>query len=331
MDIAGLAQLLSIGLVIAVIVATAWTAHRLRHPPRRTPAGASLRNRPGDPGELPSPREFGVWRFEWAGYSLPVWEVPGDDPRGPVAILTPGWGDSRVGAMARFPALLGVCSRVIAWDPPGLGESSKGPWLMGLREQGALLALIERATGADERVVLVGWSAGAGTSIVAAAEESALRRRIAGVVAEAPYRLAWTPAFNVLRSIGMPWRINGPLAFGWMGLRLGAGLHWMGFDRAAHAGRLGCPLLVVHGEDDTVCPVQDGRGVAAAGRGRMLAVPGAGHNDLWTDDRWNDQVASEVAAFIRAAGASHAIDGGDAQHAQAVLENAPGQGAQPQP
>lgn len=327
MDFAGLAQLLAIGLVAAVAIAAAWTVHRLRRPPRRTSAGAALRSRPGDPGELPDPRPFSAWRLEWEGRSLPVWDIPGDDPRGPVAILTPGWGDSRVGAMARFSALLPVCSRLVAWDPPGLGESDPGPWPMGLAEHRALLALIERVSRPDDRVALLGWSAGAGTSIVAAATDSPVRERFAGVIAEAPYRLAHTPARNVMRAAGMPWLPNGPLAFAWMGWRLGPGPRWRGFDRAAHASRLSCPLLVIHGEADEVCPIDDGRAIAQAGRGELHAVPGAGHNDLWTNERWSGALSERVAAFVRGL---HPINRRNPQHAEPVLKDAPGQGAQTQ-
>lgn len=327
MDIAGLALLLTIGLLLAVISAAAWTVWRLRHPPRRTSLGAALRNRPGDPGELPEPRAFSAWKLDWRNHTLPVWDIPGDVPRGPVAILTPGWGDSRVGAMARFPALLGVCSRVIAWDPPGLGESSRGPWLMGVHEHNALLELIARSTDERDRVVLYGWSAGAGTSVVAAASGHAAAQRIVGVVAEAPYRQPWTPAFNVLRSIGMPWRLNGPAAFVWMGWRLGVGPRWRGFDRAEHASALRCPLMVIHGDADEVCPVEDGRAIAAAGRGAIEVIAGAGHNDLWSDDAWSGLASERVRSFVRGL---HALDGRDAQHVEAVLEDAPGQRAQPQ-
>ncbi len=332
MDLAGLLLLLLVGLVGAIGALTVWTVWRLRNPPRRTTLGATLRGRPGDPGEMPSARAFRSWTIEWDGWTLPVWEIEGDAPRGPVMILTPGWGDSRIGALTRLDALAPVCSRVIAWDPPGLGESSKGRWLMGVREHGALLKLIERATAGGERVALYGWSAGAGTSIAAAKEaKGAARERIAAVIAEAPYRLAWTPAFNVLRSVAMPYRVNGPLAFAWMGWRLGVGSRWRGFDRAERARGVSCPLLVLHGDGDDVCPVEDGREIARAAGGRIEAIAGAGHNDLWTDERWAARCADAVRGFVRTLpGLSHAFDGGDAEHVEAVLEDATGEGAEPQ-
>jgi pimeloyl-ACP methyl ester carboxylesterase len=197
---------------------------------------------------------------------------------------------------------------------------------MGTADVDALGALIERVDAA--RVVLFGWSAGAGTSVVAAtkrrssptpptggrgSEVSPLPRSgrgegegftgsIVGVIAEAPYRLPWTPARNVLRGMGMPWRVVGTLAFAAMGVRLGVGPTWKGkggFDRGAHARNVECPLLVLHGSEDEVCPIEDGEAIArAAKRGEIAVIPGGHHNDLWTDDRLRVACARVVKEFL---------------------------------
>ena len=123
--------------------------------------------------------------------------------------------------------------------------------------------------------MLFGWSLGAGVSIAAAAE----CERVVGVIAESPYRLAATPAGNVLQARSMPWRVNLPLA-----LRLvGSEAEWRGFDRCDVAARLRVPLLVIHGEADVVSPIEDGRAIAAAGRGEFVPLV-AGHNDVWTGE-----------------------------------------------
>lgn len=159
--------------------------------------------------------------------------------------------------------------------------------------------------------MLYGWSMGAGVSVAAAGEEqqsskAAEQQRgseaeqwgdvgIVGVIAESPYRLAWTPAFRVMHLAGMPWRVNGPLAFAWLGLRLTGSVRWRGFDRAEHAARVGVPLLVIHGTADEVCPVRDGRAIAgAAPSGRIIEIEGGGHNDLWTEARFAEQCARAV-------------------------------------
>jgi fermentation-respiration switch protein FrsA (DUF1100 family) len=45
-----------------------------------------------------------------------------------------------------------------------------------------------------------------------------------------------------------------------------------------------CPLLVIHGEEDTLIPVSHGKKLVAAARvadKKFLGIPGAGHNDLF--------------------------------------------------
>jgi fermentation-respiration switch protein FrsA (DUF1100 family) len=54
------------------------------------------------------------------------------------------------------------------------------------------------------------------------------------------------------------------------------------FDTVDRVRALGCPVWVAHGDKDLVIPVQMGREVyaAAANRGELLIVSGAGHNDV---------------------------------------------------
>ncbi len=299
----GLLILLAFGLLVMITSATWWTMMRLRNPPRRTYASAVARNMPGDPGELPVPRQYEEWtaacRIGRRTHNLPVWDIEGDDPSGPVIVCSPGWGDAKVGSLVRIEALTPVASRVIAWDPPGHGEAP-GKCLLGTREHEALESIIDQLTDdAQQRgVVLYGWSLGAGVSI-AAAGAMAGDARIRGVIAEAPYRLPTTPAFNVLRNAGLPWRINGQLAFQLLGVELGVGPFWKGFDRVIHAQRMSQPLLVMHGAHDEVCPADDGRAIAsAAERGLFLSIEGGHHNDLWTDERFRPQCVHAVRDFI---------------------------------
>lgn len=306
----GFATLLLAGLLLAFAALVWFTLHRLRRPPRRTYTTAMAKGLPGDPSELDHPRAFEEWTLTTdiraAGrrdaVSVPVWEVVGDDPDGPIGALTPGWGDSRIGGLMRIAALAPHCSRMLLWDPPGQGEAP-GLCFLGTVEDQIIAALVRRAVESRDSardVILYGWSLGAGSSIVAAARDD-VRGRIRAVVAEGVYREPWTPARNVLRGAGYPWRVNLPLAFMLMGLRLGQGLRWRTFDRAAHASRLTCPLLALHGAEDEVCPAEDARTVAdSAPQGQLALVDGAGHNDIWTDERHRARANREIADFLAA-------------------------------
>lgn len=288
-------MLLALGWVLGVSLMTAYTLWVLTRPPRRTYASALARGRAGEPSEIPEDwggaRVFEAWTFRTRGLELAAWDVQGERADGAVVILTHGWGDSRVGALARVEAVVKVASRVILWDMAGHGES-EGRSTLGVREVEDLLALIEKA-GGERDVVLYGWSLGAGVSI-AAAERC---ERVKAVVAEAPYRLAGTPAGAVIRGWGLPWRINLPMALAWVGWRTGVGVEWRGFDRAEIARGLRVPMLVVHGAEDTVCPVEDGRGIAASGRGEFVAIGGAGHHGMWTGETRGECVRV-IAGFL---------------------------------
>lgn len=317
----GLVKLLLVGLGLAVALAVHVVVRRLRNPPRRTYSSAVARGQPGDPGEVPPPLgpcAFRAFTFtapaDRSGrrVELPAWEIEGRDPAGPVIICTPGWGDSKIGVLARLGAMLPAASLVVAWDPAGLGESPA--WTkcnLGTdADVAALEALVRLCAGGDDGIarpiVLMGWSLGAGVSIVAAAEHrfrsAESVARIIAVIAEAPYRLAWTPARNVLRKARLPWRVNGPIAFAWLGWRLRGTVRWESFDRARFAADLPCPLLVLHGTLDDICPLDDGRAIASAAR-RNLFIPieGAGHNNLWTEEPYATQCALAVRDFIAAA------------------------------
>ena len=54
------------------------------------------------------------------------------------------------------------------------------------------------------------------------------------------------------------------------------------FRTAEHVSRAGCPLLMVHGEEDGIAPLRLGREVFAAAREpkTLVTVAGAGHNSL---------------------------------------------------
>lgn len=289
----GLLTLFGVGLLIAMAFGVWATARTLGRPPRRTYSWAVARARPGDPSELPAPRAFRAWDFPSRGVRLPAWDLAGDDPAGPVIIVTHGWGDSRVTMLARADFLATLASRVVLWDLPGHGEAP-GRCGLGAEEAADLLALLA-AVASDRRPVLYGFSMGAGVSLTAAAAGGA-----AAVIAEAPYRLAATPARNVLRAAGMPYRWNLAPALAVLGL---PGLAPGVFDRARHAAALPCPLLVLHGELDGVCPPADGEAIAAAApNGEFVRLPAADHLTVWSDPGSRTLALAAVRGFLERCG-----------------------------
>lgn len=308
-EVVGLLQLLVLGLVIAIVVMTGFTAWMLTHPPRRTYASAVARNRAGDPGELGpdwgGSRKFTTWKFEHDGLKFPVWGVVGDwsgNVNAPIVVLSHGWGDSRVGALSRLEPFTAIAARIVLWDMRGHGEAG-GTCSLGTREVDDLLALIAhlREPDANRPIVLYGWSLGAGVSIAAAARLGSAASRVRCVIAEAPYRVPQTPAARVHAILGLPWRINLPLAFSCINLGLRGRLSPDKFDRAMHAEWLAkarVPLLVIHGEHDEVCPIQDGRDIALAGDGKMIEVESARHHGLWTENPTRGRLVEAIRGWV---------------------------------
>ncbi|MGP1347563.1 MAG: alpha/beta hydrolase [Phycisphaerales bacterium] len=283
----GLVQLLLIGLALSIALLITLTARRLRRPPRRSYAWAVARGVPGDPSELPEPRAFQTIQLtiDHRGSTATAWSIEADEPDAPIILYTPGWGDAKIKSLQRLHAMAPIASTIIAWDPPGHGDSP-GKCALGTREPQHIRHIIENAIPPDKPIILWGHSLGAGAAIAAAAaicDNPDTARRILAVVAEAPYRLPKTPASRVMRQAGLPWTGIGPLAYIALGIRTGIGPSWPGFDRALHPRNLNhTPLLVIHGQLDNICPPDDGRDIAtAAPHGTFLLIEGARHNDLW--------------------------------------------------
>jgi pimeloyl-ACP methyl ester carboxylesterase len=297
MNLPGLALILLVGFLLGVALLTVYTVRTLSRPPRRGYAYALARNLPADPRELRFLDPFGggterlgatfeQFTFRSRGHDLPVWDVRGCHDAGPTIILVHGWGDSRVVSLCRAPTLLRLSRRLILWDLPGHGDTARNSRCsLGMREPDDLAALIE--TVADRPLVLYGHSLGAGVAIETAARLGP--DAVAGVVAEAPYARPLTPARNVMRLARLPYRLNLPLAMAILRPR---------FDRAARAADLRMPLLVIHGDNDLVCPVADARSIAAAANATLAVVPGGGHVDLFTSDALRPRTEAAITAFL---------------------------------
>ena len=339
----GIVGLLLLGLGLGWAWMVLVTARSLARPPRRGYAWAVSKSRPADPSELHSPREFQTILIKHnALESGPAWIIPGDNPSGPVVIFCHGWGETKMDILQRLDAILPHCSRIISWDMPGHGEAPKGATPLGTSEWMILEDLVELAQGEDldarerdaegleatledeadwdahfdkppkpgaPRVVLWGYSLGAGVAIDLVANRA---RRISAVIAESPYRLAPTPARNMLILKRLPWRLTlGPAMF-LLGITRNDGPRWTGFDRASLARDAHCPILVIHGDADEISPPADGAAIArAAGtgedgtspsRGTLVPLPGATHFDLWLDPARADARAiatDAIGSFIR--------------------------------
>ncbi len=320
LDFIGLGITLGTGLALAWGLGVVHTAMVLRNPPRRGATWALAKNAPEDPKQATQGRaEFESWRFALSGGSgggrggeCEVWEIAGLRADGPVVVFSHGWGESKVTSLNRLWWLRRIGSRVIMWDLAGHGDVPSGRAArssLGVREVDDLVALVKQVVREGESVVLAGFSLGAGVSIAAAADER-LRGVVRMVVAEAPYGLPQTPAERVMRLRGVvKWRgsvLSAVWLAGVMGRVRGAlNGAWMkvggSFDRAEHAKRLRCALVIVHSVDDEVCPIEDGRAIAlAAGEHATLhEVRGCSHTAFWDDPARGEAAVEVIESVLR--------------------------------
>ncbi len=262
-------------LVAGIVFAIVWGMNR----PRRKTLGVSLGlGGPGDPADLGLEAQEATFNLS-DGTSSPGWVVAGDRPQGLVAVVVHGHRDSRFGALYRAEMLKPHVRATVVFDLPGHGDAAAPRCLMGRREADDVHAVVDGLPSAlaDAGVVLLGYSMGATIAVKAAAQRPG---RFVGVVACAPYR-RWDGGLRgQMRKHRLPAFPAVSLAGALLRLIPGLG-ETPGFDRAADAARVPCPLLVLHGDADIICALDDGRAIAeAAPRGELVVIPGGQHNQL---------------------------------------------------
>ena len=230
---------------------------------------------------------------------------------GPPVVLVHGHPGSAYDWRALVPALAARGHRAIAYDRVGYGRSDA-------RRDGAytfagnaaeLVALLAALDLRD--VVVVGWSYGGGTSIVAAQQDASRIGRLVLVgsvgpglsmggsgleaVLFSPPVLAWVAAVPpvaqaVRAAMSAAAFSEQPQPEWWLpslGANLGGGdtLRTMQEEGAAYERQalpdptgLSLPVLVIHGDDDRLVPVAVGRELARrAANARLVVVPGGSH------------------------------------------------------
>ena len=172
---------------------------------------------------------------------------------------------------------------VLLFDYRGYGRSSGRPGEQGTYRdaRAARACLLHQAEVDPARVLYFGESLGGAVALELA-------------VAHPPAGLVLLSAFTSVRAMGRQHYRLIPAALvpdAYPSLRL--------------ISTLRAPLLVVHGADDALVPVEYGRAlfVAAPDPKRLRIVPGVGHNDLMSGA--GTLVAQEVASWARGAIMAH--------------------------
>jgi fermentation-respiration switch protein FrsA (DUF1100 family) len=211
-----------------------------------------------------APRAVGLPEAEEAvldttdGEHVIVWHVPPRQGR-PVFLYFHGNGGSLRWRDERFRTLISDGSGLVALSYRGYGGSSGRPTETGLVEDAATAYAFAIARYPAERIVLWGESLGSALALAVAAEKP-----VGHLVLEAPF----TSAADV-----------GAQHYWFVPVRL---LMKDQFRSDLRASKVTAPVLVVHGENDTIVPMTLGKRLYSFIQApkRFVRVAGAGHNDL---------------------------------------------------
>jgi fermentation-respiration switch protein FrsA (DUF1100 family) len=259
--VATLKVLLLIGAVVYLgIVALMYFAQRsLLYFPE------TLRTAPAQAG-LPQAEEVVLDTAD--GERVIVWHIA---PRGdqPVVLYFHGNGGALRYRADRFRALTQDGTGLVALSYRGYAGSSGRPSEDGLLEDARAAYGFAAQRYPAARLVLWGESLGTGVAVAIAAEKSAeksIEKKLARLVLEAPFASAVSVAASVYPFV--------PVRF----------LMKDQFRSDLRIRNVTVPVLIVHGDRDTVIPIQSGERLYALAQDpkRFLRVPGAGHEDLGT-------------------------------------------------
>ena len=243
--------------VYAAICAVAYFGNRLfmyfPDPARIPPAAAGL---------------AGVEEIEITaadGVTLVAWQAPAKGDR-PVILYFHGNAANAANRAEKVARIIGSGFGIFYLNNRGYGGSGGKPTEKA-NIADALTAydhLIARGVPA-ERIVAYGESLGSGQAVRLAGS-----RRVAAVVLEAPL----TSTVDV-----------GRRAYFWLPL------HWLvtdRYDNARNIRAVTAPVLILHGERDSIVPVEMGRRLYTAAREpkRIELFPRGGHNDLFDHGAW---------------------------------------------
>ena len=198
------------------------------------------------------------------GVTLHGWFVPG---RGDVTWLwfhgNAGNISHRLGNLKQLHDRLGV--NVFLFDYRGYGQSQGTPSEKGLYldAEAALAYLNSREDVRSDRIVYFGRSLGAAVAVDLAGHQPAY-----GLILESP-----------LPSIAFVARQVYPLLPAWFVQRILRAR----YDALSKIADVAVPLLVLHGDQDDIVPLDAGRRLfeAAQEPKQFHVIPGAGHNDTY--------------------------------------------------
>lgn len=186
--------------------------------------------------------------------------VPPGDPEAPVVVVFHGNAGNASHRVEKFTPLIAGGYGLFLAEYRGYGGNPGSPSEKGLIADGeAVLAWLEKQGIGAPRIALYGESLGTGV-VLALAEKKGAR----AVILEAPFTSIANAAQEHYPYIPAKWLVKDR------------------FDNLERIAGLDLPILILHGERDSVMPSHHSERLAEAGSRTVLQLyPEAGHNDLY--------------------------------------------------
>lgn len=211
------------------------------------------------------------------GAVVKAWWCPQPGANATVLLL-PGIRANRLSMMGRARFLRRAGYSVLLLDFEGTGETQGAHITFGWRERQDVIAAVDfvRGKSPSDRVAIIGSSLGGAAALLATPP-----LKVDALILEAVYPTIETATNNRLtKYLGPVGKAAGPLLLSQLSLRLG--IPARNLRPLDHIARVGCPLLILNGQDDPNTTVRDARALydLAPDPKELWIVPHAGHVDL---------------------------------------------------
>ena len=186
----------------------------------------------------------------------------------PVILFFNGNGMTVDRADGLYRDLQRLGSEVVVYDYRGIGFSSGTPDVLAFRDDSLRVYDAVTAANPARKVVVFGFSLG-----TAMASYVASQRPLAGLILAGTIATAQDEFPVYMRAAGVDPSLSANLQPGQDAIQA--------FDEVANVSSSKAPLLMLHGEADTLVPITQGRKVYAASpasQKQFVALPGVGHN-----------------------------------------------------